>query len=823
MNLRFQETTRGKGRIFVHLSGTSMPPDVRLKAHATTKGGGETPAMVLTVPEVEGWVLVLPVLTVTQHVVVRVLDAHGTELASFHKTVAARAAMLHSRVNTATHNAVAERIRNSDRAYTIPGVYVRLTELVWNATQGCDVVHGIMRVRSTSRDEAAAPLELRCLGTDGTNISLAPWINMGDSLVERHNAFERTVSFSVSVPMEHPALVLWAASPQSDVDDGFVCYEDFVVWGFEQRWRNKTIAPGAANHDEASNGYQDWFDVFQRLSARDAQVQRARTFREQLLFSVVVPLFRTPLAYLRDMVDSVLSQTYGNFELLLVNASPEDEALAQAVDAYAQADDRIRPIALPQNLGITQNTLAGIAQATGDFVCFLDHDDVIEPDLLWCYMDGIERYPTTDLLYCDEDKLLDGRLIAPTLKGDWNLDLLRSQNYVCHMLTVRKDIVDELPADAASCEGTFDHYLTLFASESARNIYHARKVLYHWRIHAQSTASGGEAKSYTTASGVRAIQAHLDRCGIAATVSPRSDVPNTYRVDYAVEGEPLVSIVIPNKDMVPILSRCIDSIRTKSTYGNYEIVVVENNSTDPATFAYYDEVEAATAAAAGVVRVLRQPSDGTFNFALSSNYGAEYARGEYLVFLNNDTEVITPDWIERMLGQCQRADVGCVGAKLLYPDGLIQHAGVVVHKGVMEHIGKKLDRASCEYLNSLQVTQDLSAVTAACMMMRRSTFERVGRFDELLANDFNDTDLCLRLRDAGLLVVYEPLVELLHYESISRGEHETDFKMRQYSHALGVMMQRWPKNLGAGDPYWNPNLVAGSYKVLYVPERIIYE
>ena len=698
MKLRFEETTRGSGKIFIHLVGEDMPSSATVEAVARRKGkrGSPLPARVLSLPGVEGWVLVLGVFAVAQHVTATVRSREGYELGRFEKKVMPSSAKLQSRVNTATHNPITNLIRNCDRSYVPQAVRTHMSELIWNATGSCDVIHGVVEVRSLNRDEAEAPFDLSFLGPKGKEVSLGPWKDMGSTLSEQDGVFLRSVNFSVRVPIGLKSLAIWAKSPQTSLDDGFMCYESFVIADAEQRWRNRTIAPEAVNHDQMDLQYEPWFVRCEKISNRDAAIQRAREFSQDVLFSIVVPLYRTPLEYFHEMVLSVLNQTYANFELILVNASPEDVALNIEIEKYAHSDKRIHVVRLANNLGITKNTLEGIRSAKGDFVSFLDHDDVIEPDLLYSYMEGLEKYPTTDLLYCDEDKLRDGRLGSPAFKSDWNLDLERSQNYVCHMLTVRKGIVDELPSECERCEGTFDHYLTLFASERARNIYHARKVLYHWRIHAQSTAGGGEAKSYTTSSGVRSVQAHLDRCGINAKVSARSDVPNTYRVDYGVDGTPLVSIVIPNKDMVPILRRCIDSIAEKTTYGNYEVIVVENNSTDEATFAYYEEAQKN-----GRVRVVRQPSDGTFNFAKSSNYGASCAKGDYLLFLNNDTSVITPSWIERMLGQCQREDVGCVGVKLLYPDDLIQHAGVIVHRGVLDHIGKKLDARSCEYFNTM--------------------------------------------------------------------------------------------------------------------------
>ena len=814
MNLRFGETTRGRGKIFIHLTSTDIAPGARLEASSRTKEGVPLPAYVLRLPDLEGWVLVLAVVRVTQLVSVRVYDDEGGSQ-EFTKTVAAFVAKMHSRANTALHNPVTEKIRNCDIWTRPQGVFVDFTGLVWNPTGGCDVFRGVVSIKTRDRAVAEAPLELSFLGAVGQDVTLGDWVDMGDTLQCSEGIYERRLSFSARIPMSAQSdwLIVWARSPQTDLMDGFVVYEDFFLRECEAGWRDMTVAAGADSQEIVDDQYERWFFERLRTSSRNIDLQRGHTFEQDVTFSVIVPLYRTPLEFLHQMVRSVLNQTYGKFELLLLNASPEDAELSQAIAAYAGQDARVRVVTLERNEGITGNTLRGIAEATGDFVSFLDHDDVIEPDLLYRYMEGIERHPQTDLLYCDEDKLCNGHYRDPFMKPDWNLDLLRSTNCVCHMLTVRRSIALQLPEDCRQCEGTLDHYLSLFAGERARNVYHVRNVLYHWRIHEQSTAGGGEAKEYTTSSGVRSVQAHLDRCGIPAQVTARPETPNTYRVRYDVVGEPLVSIVIPNKDMVPVLRRCLDSIREVSTYQNYEVVVVENNSTEDETFAYYDSL-----ASDERIKVVRHESDGTFNFSKSVNYGVSQSCGDYILLLNNDVSIITPDWLELMVGQCQRADVGCVGVKLIYPDELIQHAGVFVHRGIYDHIGRKLDRNSHAYFDSLQLTQDLSAVTAACLMVARSTFDELGGLDEGLPNDFNDTDFCLRLRSRGKLVVYEPQVELYHYESISRGANETPVKRTNSAHALGIMMQRWPKYVGEGDPYWNPHLTPGPYRTLFVAE-----
>ncbi len=811
MNLRFGETTRGRGLIFLHVYALDVDQPINLEATSVARGGRVVPANVMTVPGLDGWVVILAILSVSQRVTVTASAPDGSCLCSGQKTVAALAAKLHSQANTLLHNPVTEIMRNCDERLRPQGLEVRALECIPDSVSGDDVVYGDVAVTSRSHEEVAAPIVIETLRPDASQAALGEWTCMGDVCSCDDGVWRRVVSFSFRVPRELPTFVIWARSPQTSIADGVLPWEPQYLWGTRDYWRGYMLSA------DANPEYERWFLCKHRVSERDLGLQREEADSEGPLFSVVVPIYRTPLDFFDEMVGSVLAQSYGRFELILVNASPDDQGLSAAAERHAATDERIRLVTLDENLGISANTLRGVAAAQGDFVVFLDHDDTIEPDALYRYAHAVRNHPDTDLLYCDEDKLLDGHYLGPLFKPDWNVDLLCSVNYVCHLLAVRKTIVDQLPAEYTDCDGAQDHFLTLFAGERARRVFHVQRVLYHWRIHGQSTASGDAAKPYTTAAGVRAVQAHFDRCGIPATVSERPGKPNTYTVSYELAEQPLVSIVIPNKDLSGMLQKCIDSVLEKSTYRNFEIVVVENNSVEPKTFAYYEEISRNDR-----VRVVRQRQDGTFNFAKTMNFGVAAAKGSYFVFLNNDTEVIAEDWLERMLGICSRKDVGAVGAKLLYPNGTIQHAGVVVQHDGPIHLGKQQDRFNGEYFEFLQLTQDLSAVTAACMMTSREAFDLVGGFDESFPVDYNDIAFCLSLRDAGLLVVYEPLVELFHYESVSRGGNFSIPKRRQWERALGKMKSRWPDYFCVCDPYWNPNLDVNPYHRLNLWGQVIY-
>ena len=610
-------------------------------------------------------------------------------------------------------------------------------------------------------------------------------------------AYSRTIQFSVPIDERQRSLVLWAYGSTGAVSDGVLALEPHMLTGLRMGWYTRTVS---AERDPA---YQEWFLEHHRTSERELEMQRKRYFEVRPVFSIIVPLYKTPLDYFHEMVESVLNQTYGRFELILVNASPENEKLSSAVDAYVERDSRVRRVDIAENLGITLNTNEGIKVATGDFVAFFDHDDILEPDILYRYAQGINDYPDTDLLYCDEDKYIEGKYEAPHLKPDWNPDLLCGCNYVTHMLTVRKSVLDTLELPGKEFDGAQDYHMTFRIAEKARNVFHARKVLYHWRVHPGSTAAASDAKPYTAIAGLRAVQAHLDRTGIDGTAC-HAKLANYYYIDYHFDEPPLVSIVIPNKDMAPVLTDCVDSILHKTDYANYEVVIVENGSVEPETFACYEELQKDER-----VRVVAFDTGGEFNFSKIINFGFNEAKGDYLLMLNNDTKVIEPAWLRSMMGIAQREDVGAVGAKLVYPDMTIQHAGVTVNRSNPLHIGEKLPYDAVDFFNYLNMTCDLVAVTGACLLTKRPVFEKVGGMDESFASDYNDVDFCLKMVAEGLRVVYDPQAFLFHYESLSRDVGESSERQLLRVREASRLQQKWPAYWALGDPFLSLNFRAG--------------
>ena len=437
----------------------------------------------------------------------------------------------------------------------------------------------------------------------------------------------------------------------------------------------------------------------------------------------------------------------------------------------------------------------------------LDHDDLLAPDALYEIAALLNSDETFDAVYTDEDKVTTelSEHFQPHLKPDFNLDLLRSNNYICHFFVVRRTLVEQCGGFRRAYDGAQDYDFIFRCVEGARRVGHVPRILYHWRTHKASTADNPASKMYAFEAGKRAIEGNLERCGVKGAVVTHTSDYGFYNVTYPVKDNPLISIIIPNKDQRDTLKQCLDSVERRSTYQNYEILVVENNSEEAETFAYYEELKQKKN-----VRVLTW--GGEFNYSAINNFAVREAKGEYLVFLNNDIQVITPGWLEELLANCQRPEVGIVGAKLYYPDDTIQHAGVIIGMGgVAGHAFRGMKRSRTGYLHKASLQMDYSAVTAACMMVERSVFEAIGGFEEALVVAFNDVDLCLRVCQKGYLVVYNPHVELYHYESKSRGADDSKEKVNRFKQETEFMKTRWRDLLKKGDPYYNKNLTLSKW------------
>lgn len=546
--------------------------------------------------------------------------------------------------------------------------------------------------------------------------------------------------------------------------------------------------------------YGPWYEAYVPDES-ELEKQRHRRFTAEPMISVAVPAYRTPELFLRQMLDSLLAQTYHNWELCIANGSPDDGQMREVLKEYTAKDSRIRVQELEENLGIAGNTNAALEMTRGEFAGILDHDDLLAPNALYEIALALEKDPSLDALYTDEDKVTTdlSEHFQPHLKPDFNLDLLRSNNYICHFFVVRRSVMDKVGGFRQEFDGAQDHDFIFRCVEEAEKIGHVPEILYHWRTHKASTADNPASKMYAFEAGRRAIEAHLARTGTDGIVTHTPDL-GFFRVQYPVHDTPMVSIIIPNKDEKESLRACIESIRSKTLYQNYEILVVENNSTTEEISAYYEELSRDPK-----VRVIRWERE--FNYSAINNFGVRHAKGEYLLFLNNDVTVITEGWLTEMLGMCQRKDVGAVGVKLIYPDNTIQHAGCVIGiGGIAGHMFVDMPSERTGYLHKASLIQDMSAVTAACMMMKRTAFEEAGGFTEQLAVAFNDVDLCLKVRKNNWLVVYDPYVQLYHMESKTRGAEDSEEKIRRFQDEIEYMRCEWIDILKKGDPYYNKNL-----------------
>ena len=520
--------------------------------------------------------------------------------------------------------------------------------------------------------------------------------------------------------------------------------------------------------------------------------------------SIVVPLYNTPLNFLEELLDSVVNQTYRNWELCCVDAG-QDTAVGQHVQARAKADPRIRYQKLTENEGIAGNTNHGFELATGDYIALLDHDDILHPCALWYTAQAIVEQGA-DFVYTDE-ATFEGKVENVVLyhfKPDFMLDNLRSNNYICHLTTFSKVLMEQAGGgERAEYNGSQDYDLFLRLTEKAQKIAHIPHALYYWRSSPNSTASDISAKTYCIDAGIAALKAHYARCGVAVDdVTLIPGTPGYYKTDYTMAHPGRVSILIPTCDHIRDLETCVESIYARTTYPDFEILLIENNSKEEQTFRSYERMRKEHP---DTLKVLTWQGKG-FNYSALNNFGARYATGEYLLLLNNDTEVITPGWLEEMVMYAQQKRVGCVGAKLLYPDDTIQHAGVGFGiGGVAGHLHKYFPATSDGYMGRLNYVQDVYGDTAACLLIRKEIYDEVHGLDESYAVAFNDVDFCVRVREAGYTNVFTPFAQLYHYESKSRGMEDNPEKQKRFQGEVLRFQARWGDLLANGDPCTNPN------------------
>lgn len=570
--------------------------------------------------------------------------------------------------------------------------------------------------------------------------------------------------------------------------------------------------------DEHTNNYQEWVEKYDTLTAQDHELikQHLTTLNFQPKISVVLPVYNTPEEWLRKAIDSVRTQLYTNWELCIADDASPSPHVRTILQEYAAKDNRIKITFRAENGHISESSNSALALATGEYVALLDHDDELREHALYMNVAELNRYPNAKLIFSDEDKITTyGMRFNPYFKSDWSREFFLQQNFVCHLSVFKREVLTSVGGFRKGFEGSQDWDLVLRVVDAIdeKDIRHIPHILYHWRSVEGSTAQSSAFKPYALQAGAKAVEEHLQRRGTKGRVEILEDIAH-YRIRYDLPRElPLVSIIIPTKDKLGMLSRCVSSLLEKTTYKNFEIIIIDNGSVEDTTLRYFDSISRL-----GNVRVIHD--ERSFNFSRLNNFAVTHAKGSLLAFLNNDLEVISPDWLSEMVSYSVQPHNGAIGARLWYPNGLLQHGGVILGiGGVAGHNHKGRPRSDVGYFNRAILAQNLSAVTAACLVIRREIFDAVGGFDEEnLSIAFNDVDFCIKVREQGFKNVWTPYAELYHYESVSRGYEHTPEKFERFERETRAMKQRWGNALNV-DPYYNPNLTIQSedFKFAFPP------
>lgn len=533
--------------------------------------------------------------------------------------------------------------------------------------------------------------------------------------------------------------------------------------------------------------------------------QKNYKFEKNPKISIVVPMYNTNVTFFKELIDCLKEQTYNNFEICLADGSEEENSnLKQYIN-----DDRVKYKFLNSNKGISENTNEAINMATGDYIGFLDHDDLLSKDALFEVVKTINDKNEPDFIYSDEDKIDEKyERFEPYFKPDFSPETLECNNYITHFVVVKKSLLNEVGLLNSKFNGAQDFDFVLRATEKANQIVHISKILYHWRVHKSSTANVADSKPYAYEAGVEVIKSHLKRTNKKGKVEFGQEVPGIYKIEYEVKGNPKVSILIPNKDHIELLKQCINSILKLTTYDNYEIVIIENNSEKEETFKYYTEISKNDKVRViDYTKTLKKNEPREFNYSKIINFGVKKANGDFILQLNNDTKLLTPNWLELFIGYAQEKEIGAVGAKLYYEDKTLQHAGIIIGlSGIAGNALVNLPFGKHAYFAREAATRNVSAVTGACLFARRELYNEVGYMEEeKFKVAFNDVDFCLKLLQKGYRIVYNPYIELIHYESKTRGYEYSKKQEERFEKEANNFKEKWKEVLEKGDPYYNKN------------------
>ena len=790
-SIKFGRVTRGRGKSYRLVRVDGAPDGAVLSASSMTVSGSSVPSKVVFVGRSSGWVLVLPLLDVQQVTTVRLLAEGGEELAKASCRTSPFAVALESKANTALGHADVLSVRNCDVRPSVGAWEVTAERIALSSEEG-EVLRGRAELLAPSPDALAGPVDLAVLDSRGLPCTRGGWSCLDDSVERTEEGWHRrTVRFSVRVEPGRPSLVLSLSGAGAAGFSG-VDAEDMAA--LRGRWAREGQPPVGS--------YMTWFKRTHEPSAAELAAQASRTFPRMPLFSVVVPLFRTPPEYFEEMADSVLGQSYANLELVLVNASPEDGLLAAAVRRRADADERVRVVRLDGNLGISGNTNEGIRAARGDFVCFLDHDDVLAPDALYHYAREINEDPVCDLLYSDEDLLEGFEHVHPYFKPDWSPNLLMGMNYVCHFLCVSRFALERVELAGPEFDGSQDHYLTLAVGEVARSVRHVPRVLYHWRVHPGSTTAGLDVKPYAVEAGRRAVQSHLDRTAPGASVRALVDRPGDparYELSYASADDALVSVVVPSEGDAGSLARCLESLVRLGGHEGCEVLVA--GCGDCAR----EAVSRLDAALCERLRVRPVTCSDAAGHAAACNRAVAESRGDFVLLLDEDAEVLSEGLVDRMASLARREGAGAVGTKVLGPDGLVRSCGLAMLGHGPVPLGRDADATDPGYYEAYRVMHEVSALDASCLMLPAGVFGELGGLDEGLAYGHDVADLCLRLLATGRSVVVDPGLRTCRHGLRATGE---EFRGAWTLRSEGLLLARWASRLAQGDPFYNGNLVA---------------
>ena len=573
------------------------------------------------------------------------------------------------------------------------------------------------------------------------------------------------------------------------------------AWGILQQQGLKALVTKVMLTLKERKQYKRYLLALEQIKEKEGiKKDEVKLLQYRPKISIIVPVYNTNEKWLRLCIESVRKQVYDNWELCIVDGGSTKSYMRKALEGYAEQEPRMKLRILGENGGIARNSNEALALATGDFVGFLDHDDELESSALYEVVKLLNEKKDIDFIYSDEDKIsMRGNRVDPHFKPDWSPDTLYSCNYIAHFSVIRKSVMDGLGGFREGYDGSQDYDLFMRVVERTQRLAHIRKVLYHWRMIARSAASSSNAKPYAHTAAGKAIKDSLGRRKVKGEVLAGPS-PGFYRVKYKILGNPKVSIIIPIRDKVKYLQKCIQSILNRTEYDNYEILIVDNLSREPQTFRYYEEIRSNR-------KVCVAKYDEPLNYSAINNYAVSLIDSEYVVFLNQDTEVISTEWLTAMLEHVQREEVGVAGGLLYYPNNTIRHAGVVIGiRGVAGYSYRRFSRTNLGYFNRARIIQNVSAVTGDCMMTRKSIFQKVGGFDDNFTVAFGDIDFCLKVRAAGSLVVYTPYAELYHRGSLHGGSESTPENQARFGKEIEYFQKKWKDELAKGDPYYNPNL-----------------